>query len=228
MANDSEMLNKSKNSTRDDKNEYYTLYEDIAAELSNYKEILRGKRIICPCDWDESLEEVCVFASEEVVRAGTLFEVGGSIKTIDTGKTKHFERDLNIVKCNFIKYLISHAEDWGISSVSVSGYNPSTGEGVKFQDVDYSKYDLCITNPPFSLFRDFIDTMFKHKISFIVIGPQIKMCLLIFRKMRCGLDIIITWPVLLDQMELELVNKITLLVLVVGSQISLLIIEIVL
>ena len=37
--------------------EYYTLYEDIAAELPNYKEQLRGKRIICPCDWDESFQE---------------------------------------------------------------------------------------------------------------------------------------------------------------------------
>jgi len=172
MANDSEMLNRSKNSTSNDKNEYYTLYEDIAAELSNYKELLRGKKIICPCDWDESLDEVCVYAQEEAVEAGLLFGVGGSIKTIDTGKSKHFEKDLNLVKCNFIKYLISHAEDWGIASISVSGYNPATREGVMFQDVDYSKYDVCITNPPFSLFRDFIDTMFKHSISFIVIGPQ--------------------------------------------------------
>lgn len=172
MANDSEMLNRSKNSTSNDKNEYYTLYEDIAAELSNYKEFLKGKNIICPCDWDESLDEVCVFASEERVGAGLLFSPGGAIKTIDTGKSKHFEKDLNLVKCNFIKYLISHAEDWGIASISVSGYNPATREGVRFQDVDYSKYDICITNPPFSLFREFIETMFKHNISFLVIGPQ--------------------------------------------------------
>jgi hypothetical protein len=31
-------------------NEYYTRYEDISAELSQYKDQLEGKRILCPCD----------------------------------------------------------------------------------------------------------------------------------------------------------------------------------
>jgi len=30
--------------------EFYTRYEDIANELSKYKEFLKDKRIICPCD----------------------------------------------------------------------------------------------------------------------------------------------------------------------------------
>ena len=37
--------------------EYYTLYEDIANELPLYKSQLKGKRIICPCDWDESYKK---------------------------------------------------------------------------------------------------------------------------------------------------------------------------
>lgn len=81
------------------------------------------------------------------------------------------ERNLDYVKCNFVKFLVSHAEAYGIKSVSVSGYDPVSGRGVKFQDVDYSKYDIVITNPPFSLFRDFIDVMFKNNIKFLIIGP---------------------------------------------------------
>ena len=46
-----------------------------------------------------------------------------------------------------------------------------SGRGVKFQDVDYSKYDVVITNPPFSLFREFIDVMFENNIKFLIIGP---------------------------------------------------------
>ena len=171
MANDSGMLSRSKSNKSDDKNEYYTLYEDIVAELTNYKDQFRGKRIICPCDWDESLEEICVFATEDEVHNGLLFGKG-KIKTIDTAATGKIEKDLGKVRCNFVKFLISHADDWGIASISVSGYNPATGEGVKFQDVDYSKYDICVTNPPFSLFPDFIDTMFKNNIKFVIIGPQ--------------------------------------------------------
>ena len=171
MANDSNMLSRSKSSKKDDKNEYYTLYEDIVAELNHYKEQFKGKRIICPCDWDESLEEICVFASEEEVNSGALFS-SGKIKTIDTSATGKIEKDLGQVRCNFVKFLISHADEWGIASISVSGFNPATGEGVRFQDVDYSKYDICVTNPPFGLFREFINLMFNSGIKFLVVGPQ--------------------------------------------------------
>ena len=34
--------------------EFFTLYEDVANEVSLYKKQLKGKKIICPCDWDES------------------------------------------------------------------------------------------------------------------------------------------------------------------------------
>ena len=40
---------------RDD--EYYTLFQDIADEVSLYLPQLRGKRILRPCDWDESYNE---------------------------------------------------------------------------------------------------------------------------------------------------------------------------
>ena len=36
--------------------EFYTQYNDgISRELEYYKEQLKGKSILCPCDWDEAL-----------------------------------------------------------------------------------------------------------------------------------------------------------------------------
>ncbi|MXR09853.1 hypothetical protein DR092_04080, partial [Mycoplasma hyorhinis] len=32
--------------------EFYTLYEDVSAELVKYEDQLKGKAILCPCDWD--------------------------------------------------------------------------------------------------------------------------------------------------------------------------------
>lgn len=152
--------------------EFYTLYEDIAAELPNYREQLRGKRIICPCDWDESFQEALVYKEEGYVAPHSLISLGGTIKRIEIAETKaKIERDLGTVKCNFIKFLVAHAEAYGIKSISVSGYNPATDEGVRFQDIDYSNYDIVITNPPFSQFREFIDTMFRNKMKFLIIGP---------------------------------------------------------
>lgn len=165
-----ELLNKA-NKKKDD--EYYTLFADIASELPKYKNQLKGKRVICPCDWDESYNEEIVFLDESKVASKELFGDDYSIKNIDIPQTKHkIEKDLSLIKCNFVKFLVAHAEDYEIQSISVSGYNPITEEGVKFQDVDYSKYDLVITNPPFSNFIEFINTMFINRLQFLVIGPQ--------------------------------------------------------
>ena len=112
--------------------EYYTLFQDIADEVSLYLPQLRGKRILCPCDWDESYNEEIVYKED----------------------------------------LLNQAEECGFRSISVSGYNPQKNEGVRFQDIDYSYYDVIITNPPFSQFDEFIDLLIENGKEFLVIGPQ--------------------------------------------------------
>lgn len=170
MPNDSKKITNSRTSVDD---EFFTLYEDIAAEVPHYKAQLRGKRILCPCDWDESLNEILVYANEKIVAASHLFAKECTVKHVDADKSKgRIERNIDLIKCNFVKFLIAHAEDYGIASISVSGYNPATGNGVRFQDIDYSKYDLVITNPPFSQFRELISTFFENDMHFLVIGPQ--------------------------------------------------------
>ena len=124
MAN-SKILSNSKR-VKDD--EYYTLYEDISNEVSRYSDQLRGKRIICPCDWDESYNEELVY-KEEGITASDLF-TNGTIKHLDIAASKDkFEKDFDAIKCKFVKFLVAHAENYGIRSISVSGYNPRTGQG---------------------------------------------------------------------------------------------------
>ncbi|KAA6338525.1 hypothetical protein EZS27_013476 [termite gut metagenome] len=160
-------------SQKDKDDEYYTLFEDISAELQHYKEQLKGKRIICPCDWDESYNEEVVYKEESSIIQKELFSNEGTIKKIDIlASKKKFEKDLEGVKCEFVKFFVANAEDYYIQSISVSGYSPNADKGVKFQNVDYSLYDVVITNPPFSLFGEFIDTMMNNNMEFIVIGPQ--------------------------------------------------------
>ena len=154
------------------KDEYYTLCEDIAAEVSLYKSQLKGKKILCPCDWDESFKEQLIYKEEGYVASSNLSDPGGTIKEINIKSSKKkIEKKTSVIKCNFIKYLVTNAEAYGIKTITASGYDPSTGKGIKFQDINYSKYDLIITNPPFSEFREFIATMFENKKKFLVIGP---------------------------------------------------------
>lgn len=173
MGKKNSTLTKAQTSKDIEKDEYYTLYEDIADELPNYREQLRGKRIICPCDWDESYTEALVYKEAEYIAPLNFFSEGGTIKEIEIEKSKELlERNLDTVKCNFVKFLVAHAEDYGIKSIAVSGYNPANGNGIKFQDIDYSKYDVVITNPPFSQVIEFFDTMMKYRdLKFLIIGP---------------------------------------------------------
>lgn len=171
MANRNSDLMKAQKKKHD---EFYTLYEDIAAELPNYKEQLRGKRIICPCDWDESFQEALVYKEEGYVSPHDLISIGGTVKRLDIEKSKDkIERDITTVKCNFVKFLVAHAEDYGIKSISVSGFNPDTGEGVRFQDINYNNYDIVITNPPFSQIIEFFDILMSFSnLKFLIVGPQ--------------------------------------------------------
>ena len=159
-------------SKRKKNDEFYTLYQDIADEVPHYRDQLRGKRILCPCDWDESFDEIFVYKAEAPRKTDLFGE--GAVRNIDLSRSggKGIERELGLIRCNFAKFLVAHAEDYGLRSVSVSGYNPRTGQGIPFQSIDYSQYDLIITNPPFSLFREFIDVMMKKGKEFLVIGPQ--------------------------------------------------------
>ena len=148
MSSKNTNLNKARKKQDD---EFYTRYEDIAQEVVQYKEQLKGKRIYCPCDWDESFERVVCYDEKQPDE-----EITNKIKS---------------TKCKFVEYLVTRAPDFGIKRVEASGYNPTTKQGIRFQDVDYSDVDIVITNPPFSQFTEFIDVMFENNLKFIVIGP---------------------------------------------------------
>ncbi len=174
--------------------ECYTSMQDIINELSLWSKKFEGKNIICPCDWDileDGEEHIDVYSIRiefdegdivghtNVVKSVsyTIFdfieEDNLTIKTIKVSKDEIDGFLRNRLKCNFIRTFVDNAKEWKIKSVTASGYNPATGLGIQFQDVDYSNYDICVTNPPFSLYKEFLSTMLDAKIDFIVLAPYL-------------------------------------------------------
>lgn len=171
--------------------ECYTSMQTILDELQYWGDLgkFKGKRIICPCDWDISdnsdiysitIEYEPEFkATQNNVFKGAKVQLG-LFDSLEDDKTvlkevslkedevEDFLRDKVI--CNFVKTFTQKARAWGIKSITASGYNPEVGRGVRFQDVDYSKYDVCVTNPPFSIYSEFINAIIG-KIDFIVLAP---------------------------------------------------------
>ena len=171
--------------------ECYTDMQDILNELSQWAALnkFRGKDIICPCDWDivngENIYSITITYKEPGIEVigNSVFKAVKSVyvdiwsdteePTVEhialaEDEIEDFLRDK--LTCNFVRTLTQNARAWGIKSITASGYNPANGLGIKFQDVDYSKYDVCITNPPFSLYGEFMKAI-VGKIDFIVLAP---------------------------------------------------------
>lgn len=183
---------KSARGAKDD--EFYTRYQDVINELNQYPpEVFDGKDIICPCDCDilEGKEvysitiefedmEICGFHFNKVHKVRySLFEEPLVPIEIDGDEADEFIRTQ--VKCSFLRYL-RDVRGARIKSVTASGYDPATDRGVRFESVDYSKYDLCITNPPFSQLSTFMAIMIDQcdkrqdtdkPFNFIILAPMV-------------------------------------------------------
>ena len=171
--------------------ECYTSMNDILTELSQWAALdkFRGKNIVCPCDWDivgnENIYSITIKYKDSGIEVlgNSAYKTVESVQydlwsdddtpvvtriTLKEDEIEDFLRDK--LTCNFVRTLTQNARAWGIKSITASGFNPATGKGIRFQDVDYSKYDVCITNPPFSLYAEFMKAI-VGKIDFIVLAP---------------------------------------------------------
>ena len=178
--------------------ECYTPMKDIADELSHWGDKLTGKRIICPCDWDilegEDVYSMTVEFSDK--KEDDFFSPTYFVNKVEKISYSLFEDPLqsfeitqpeaeefwkNRITCNFFRYLIKAGEQYGAKSVTASGYDPITEKGYSCLDIDYSNYDLVITNPPFSLLlTKFLPVLLKefdkrkeseNKFNFIILFP---------------------------------------------------------
>lgn len=172
--------------------ECYTDMNDILSEMTYWANLgkFQNKNIVCPCDWDitddENIYSITITYKDQdvevignnvykAVKAVTYDLWSGTeeepvITKVDLKEDEIEDFLRNKLTCNFIRTFTQNARAWGIKSITASGYNPANNKGVKFQDVDYSKYDICCTNPPFSLYSEFMKAI-VGKIDFIVLAP---------------------------------------------------------
>ena len=130
------------------KDEFYTKLEDIQEECNHYAEHFRHKNILCPCDGSDS---------------------------------------------GFLKYFEDNFEKLELRSLTGIGFNPNGSTGFKYAKLpgtspvisslitrgDFRSpevlqiikdLDIVITNPPFSLLREFMMLLARYKKQFLLIG----------------------------------------------------------
>lgn len=126
--------------------EYYTLMEDIEDELGNYN--FDGAVIYCNCDnpFESNFYKYFKYNYDILGLGGlyaTCYKEGGiGYKAYYDGRTEIIEE--------------------------LQG----DGDFRSAECIELLKAcDMVVTNPPFSLFREFIDTLLKYHKKFLIIGP---------------------------------------------------------
>jgi hypothetical protein len=173
MANNRESLGKSKEIKND---EFYTLLEDIENEIGQYDfSEFKNKIVYCNAD-DPTWSNFFVFFTKWGKKLG-LKEVHF---TNYSNKERYFQPSL----INIINGIEESIKDDKSNTAHHWTYYPGDGKTVKrsltgngdFRSKEcieiLKKSDIIITNPPFSLFREFTDLVLQNNKKLLVIGPQ--------------------------------------------------------
>ncbi len=145
--------------------EFYTVYEDIKKELCNYSKYFKGKVIYCNCD-DHCGIGLGTPKSNFLKYLADNFEAFQIKKVIAT----HYEKDkktssMYILDKDNTGDRVTCFED--IVEIPLRG----NGDFRSDECVELLKQaDIVITNPPFSLFREYVAQLVKYKKKFLIIG----------------------------------------------------------
>lgn len=140
------------------KDEFYTQLSDIERELSFYKEHFQWKTIFCNCDDPEESNFFRYFSLN--------FEHLWIKKLIAT----HFEERKKSYKLEITSWLdLNH--DWRIDFRDVIKTPLKQNWDFRSSEcIDLLKQsDIVVTNPPFSLFREYVAQLVEYEKKFIII-----------------------------------------------------------
>jgi hypothetical protein len=145
------------------KDEFYTQLSDIENELKHYKDQFRGKVVFCNCDDPKESNFVRYFS----MKFGEL----GLKKLIAT----HY-KDANLFTQEG-PYKLEYTGDKNGNRIP----DPKEFLTEMIDDGDFrseecinllKEADIVVTNPPFSLFREYVDQLTKYGKSFLILGNQ--------------------------------------------------------
>jgi len=143
-------------------NEFYTRYDDIQAELNHYREQFRDKVVYCNCD------DPAESAFSDFFKLN--FDYYGLKKLICT---RYIKSDL------FTQAWLDPMHRVGYR-IEITGKDKcekiDLQEGGDFRSAEcvelLKEADIVCTNPPFSLFRDYIQQLIQYHKKFLIIGNK--------------------------------------------------------
>jgi hypothetical protein len=149
--------------------EFYTQLTDIERELKHYRRHFKDKVVYCNCD-DPRVSNFFHYFSYSFERL--------DLKKLITTCYKSQEADLfsqnNSEQAVYLEYsgdknqnMVPDPAEIGIKLLKGDGDFRSS------ESIDLlKKADIVVTNPPFSLFREFVEQLIKYDKKFVLVGNQ--------------------------------------------------------
>ena len=149
--------------------EFYTQLSDIENELKHYKAHFKGKTVLCNCD-DPRVSNFFHYFSYNFEQLG--------LKKLITTCYKNQNRDLfsqnDAEQAIWLEYFgdrncnrVPDPEEIGIH------YFKGDGDFRSQECIELLKEaDIVVTNPPFSLFREYVAQLMKYEKKFVILGNQ--------------------------------------------------------
>ncbi len=152
MASANANLHKAKDAKND---EFYTQLTDVAKELMHYKAHFKDKIVLCNCD-DPTWSAFWKYFHLNFAELGLK-------KLIST----HYDKTELTYKMEY-----SGGDD---NDIEVGVKTPLEGNG-DFRNKEcldlLDECDIVVTNPPFSLFREYVAVLMEHEKKFLIIGNK--------------------------------------------------------
>jgi hypothetical protein len=165
MANENSGLNTAK---RNKKDEFYTQISDIERELRHYRKHFKGKVVYCNCD-DPYISAFFEYFAKNFEFLGLKKLVTTCYRSqhIDLFSQNDSEEAIKLEYIGGARNSLPLAKDIGVSALKGNGDFRSE----ECMEI-LKKADIVVTNPPFSLFREYVSQLAALDKKFIIVGHQ--------------------------------------------------------
>lgn len=162
------------------KDDFYTQYEDVAKEMIKHREQLKGKTVLCNCDdpFESAFFRFFVLNFDKLGLAGLIStcyvdsQVAGQEYPLE-GITGAYKAVVTKIPDETLMRPDGSLDLESLFSMPGNSLTHLAGDGDFRSDeckALLKNADIVATNPPFSLFREYISLLVRHEKDFIILG----------------------------------------------------------
>jgi hypothetical protein len=151
------------------KDEFYTQLDDIEKELRHYKDHFQGKVVLCNCD-DPRMSNFFKYFSNNFEHLGLKKLIATCFKSQERDLFSKFDSETAIYQ--IYNGVVNDERKPNPENIGVFNFE-GDGDFRSQECVELLKQaDIVVTNPPFSLFREFVGQLVEYDKKFLIIGNK--------------------------------------------------------